>query len=91
MSFPCTQCGACCRRAFLVPGFPLPVKPDGSCAKLVGNLCSIYEDRPEICRHGHSRKAFGMTPEEYNKFSAKVCNSWQEADGMPKSFRVKID
>ena len=46
----CTECGACCKAtpALTVLGFP--VKDDGSCIKLVDNKCSIYEDRPQICR-----------------------------------------
>lgn len=91
MKFPCTRCGACCRRAFLVPGFPLPIRPDGACSKLVGNLCSIYDERPEMCRHGHSLDKMGMTRDEYDRLTAAICNRWQEADGMPVSFRVKLD
>lgn len=91
MSFTCTQCGACCRRAGQLPGFPLPVNPDGSCSKLVNNLCSIYADRPAICRHGHSRAAFGMTPEEYDRFTARICNLLQEADDIDPSYRLKTD
>lgn len=91
MAFNCTQCGACCRRAFLLPGFPYPLNPDGSCSKLVGNLCSIYETRPDICRYGHSRAELGLSEDEYARLTARVCNRLQIADGMPEKYRVKSD
>jgi len=75
----------------MVADFPFPVNADGSCSKLVGNLCSIYDDRPAICRHGHARAALGMAPDEFDRFTARICNRLQEADGMPESFRVKTD
>lgn len=39
----CDKCGACCR----VGG---PLLFPGGCPYLVGNECSIYEDRPWFCR-----------------------------------------
>lgn len=89
MSFNCTKCGACCRRAFLLPGFIYPVKPDGSCSKLVNNQCSVYETRPDVCRHGHSREVLGMSSDEYDRLTANLCNRMQVADGMDESWRVK--
>jgi len=51
MTFPCTSCGECCRRAGSVPGFPEPVLPNGTCSRLSEDgRCSIYETRPAICR-----------------------------------------
>ena len=47
--FPCTKCGACCRN---VKGLGLPCDDDGVCTNLIqdDNTCSMYEDRPLICR-----------------------------------------
>lgn len=94
MSFNCTKCGACCRRAFLLPGFPFPVGPDGACSKLVNNQCSIYETRPDVCRHSVARVAalgaIGLTPEEYDAASVTLCNRLQIADGMDESWRMKF-
>lgn len=89
MAFNCTKCGACCRRAFLMPGFPFPVNPDGACSKLVDNQCSIYETRPAICRHGHSREVMGLSADEYDRLTANLCNRMQAADGIDESYRVK--
>lgn len=46
--FPCTSCGACCRSIKHV----LPLFDDGNgvCVHLADNRCSIYENRPDICR-----------------------------------------
>jgi len=48
--FPCAQCGACCRHIDLIPQLAGFDRGDGVCIHLCGNLCRIYEDRPEICR-----------------------------------------
>ena len=51
MEFLCSKCGACCR---LAGGkFGLPDRGDGACSYLnEDNTCSIYNDRPEVCRIG---------------------------------------
>lgn len=88
MTFPCTKCGACCRRAWAARG-ALPLKPDGSCAHLLPDwTCAIYETRPEICRVGASLPFLGLTPDEYMRATATMCNHWQEQDGMEKKWRV---
>jgi Fe-S-cluster containining protein len=48
----CIMCGACCLHVNLypdlLPGFD---RGDGGCKNLAADMtCSIYEDRPEICR-----------------------------------------
>lgn len=49
MSFPCTACGACCRRLPVVSPMALA---DGSCRHLDPgtNLCTVYAQRPLACR-----------------------------------------
>ena len=47
-SFNCIQCAACCKTAWLFDeSFD---RGDGVCKHLRGNLCSIYESRPDWCR-----------------------------------------
>lgn len=48
MSFECTKCGACC----VAPDISSLGKPLGvRCVHLTaGNLCAVYESRPQICR-----------------------------------------
>ena len=52
--FPCTKCAACCKQ---VRGL-MPTKKDGSCVYLKEDRCSIYEDRPDICRINDGYEAF---------------------------------
>lgn len=75
----------------MVPGFPLPVRPDGSCSKLENNLCTVYEARPDVCRIGYARARLGLSEDDYARLTAHICNRLQVADGMPESYRVKID
>lgn len=44
----CSQCASCCKLAGLI--VREWDRGDGACKYLQGNLCSIYENRPEICR-----------------------------------------
>lgn len=50
--FPCRGCGACCLHAGSVPELEALARPDGSCLLLEedGRTCSVYENRPLICR-----------------------------------------
>ncbi len=79
MSFPCTSCGACCRRAGHVKGFPFLVTQDGACQFLAGNLCAIYEERPEICR----------VTEDF-ELNAVACNTMIREDGLGPEYLVRI-
>lgn len=48
--FPCSQCGECCRH---IDGIPQLIDFDngfGICIYLKDNICTIYENRPEVCR-----------------------------------------
>lgn len=50
LSFPCSQCGECCRHIEHIPQLAAFDRGDGVCKYLVGNLCSIYKTRPNVCR-----------------------------------------
>lgn len=49
MKFPCTSCGACCRK---LPGFATLNRGDGTCRYYddATRLCTVYDQRPEVCR-----------------------------------------
>ncbi|HEJ2439855.1 TPA: YkgJ family cysteine cluster protein [Burkholderia multivorans] len=51
-TFPCTQCGACCRHIHLAEETRFLDRGDGACRHYddVGKLCTIYEQRPAVCR-----------------------------------------
>lgn len=50
--FPCTACGECCRRVNTSPFTAELDRGDGTCRHFddMTKLCSIYNDRPLICR-----------------------------------------
>ncbi|WP_371738995.1 YkgJ family cysteine cluster protein [Alcanivorax quisquiliarum] len=50
-SFPCSQCGGCCRQVDSVDETRFLDRGDGTCRHLDENtdLCLIYETRPDIC------------------------------------------
>jgi Fe-S-cluster containining protein len=49
MYFPCIKCGLCCRTLKFIPAAAVYHNGDGVCRYLKNDLCSIYENRPEIC------------------------------------------
>lgn len=91
--FPCTKCGACCRRASNFPDFPEPTDEDGVCVHLQDdNTCGIYEDRPDVCRIKYVKRFFpDMSEEEYLEATRKMCNNFQREDRMDVSYRIRKD
>lgn len=76
MMFPCDQCGACCRNLHLSPLYAELDRGDGVCKYLSGNLCSIYESRPLLCRIDESYEKFFkevMSLEEYYQLNHDAC------------------
>jgi len=51
---------------------------NGTCAYVTPRGCSIYDDRPDICRVSSWKE------------SAPICNELQESAGMDESWRVTI-
>ncbi|EPO6706519.1 YkgJ family cysteine cluster protein [Pseudomonas aeruginosa] len=52
LSFPCNQCGECCRRVHLLVETASLDRGDGICRHFDDDLkrCRIYQQRPDICR-----------------------------------------
>ncbi|AUU89532.1 zinc/iron-chelating domain-containing protein [Enterobacteriaceae bacterium ENNIH3] len=50
--FPCVQCGMCCQRVNLAEETRFLDQGDGTCRHYdtSNKSCSIYHDRPDICR-----------------------------------------
>lgn len=66
--FRCDMCGECCRNLDKCSIYKEMHDGDGICRFLSGNKCSIYEERPLICRIDDSYEAFfkdEMSYEEY--------------------------
>jgi len=94
MNFICSSCGACCRSAGKMEGakYGLPIKSDGSCANLVGNLCSIYEDRPDICRV--DKMMFNenkLSRKDYYKKASENCNVLIDELGIDPKYKTNIE
>lgn len=76
MSFKCDMCGECCRNLNMSDIYADLDSGDGTCRYLIGNLCSIYENRPLKCRIDDSYYAFFsnvMTKEDYYQRNYEVC------------------
>ena len=93
MKFLCSQCGACCRKAGELGGakYGLPIKEDGSCGHLKNNLCSIYEERPDVC---NSNKLPGKKPsqskKEYFIENTLGCHKLIDAEGLDSKYKIDI-
>lgn len=75
--FQCNQCGLCCKNLNLSPVYAELDRGDGACKYLRDNLCSIYNDRPLLCRIDESYEAFfkdSFSKEEYYKLNYEMCD-----------------
>lgn len=75
--FLCDQCGQCCRQVNLSSLYQELDRGDGVCKYLDGNLCSIYETRPLLCRVDESYEIFfkeTMNQDEYYRLNYAACS-----------------
>lgn len=75
--FECSKCGICCRNIDKIPELSEFHNGDGVCIYLNrNNLCSIYENRPDIC---NVEKMYQlkykdiMSWDEYEKMNMEGC------------------
>lgn len=81
--FPCKKCGACCRHVDRSPLYVALDRGDGVCRYLSGNLCSIYETRPLLCRVDLCYEMFfagQMTKEDYYRRNLAACEELQKME-----------
>ena len=80
--FQCSQCGICCRRLPNMAPFDQLHDGDGVCKFLDGNFCSIYENRPTLCRVDESYPLFKhlMSYEEYLEVKYTSCSILQDEE-----------
>lgn len=74
--FQCSKCGECCRNLDKAAIYSELHNGDGICRYLVKNECSIYNDRPLLCRVDQSYEIFFkeiMTYDEYLQLNYKSC------------------
>lgn len=74
--FNCDKCGMCCRNLDKSKIYAELDSGNGVCKYLEGNLCSIYETRPLLCRVDDSYGAYFaniMSREEYERLNYEAC------------------
>lgn len=74
--FMCDKCGECCKNLDKSPIYAELHSGNGVCKYLDGNLCSIYEKRPLLCRVDESYEAFfkdDITLNEYYRLNYESC------------------
>lgn len=81
--FQCDKCGECCRHLDLSPIYHSLDRGDGVCKYLNGNLCTIYENRPLLCRVDESYEAYfkdSITKSDYYRLNYENCNKIKNGD-----------
>lgn len=81
MMFPCSHCGCCCRNLDKSALYSELNRGDGVCRYLCGNDCTIYEDRPLLCRIDDCYECFFkqyMNLEEYYQKNQEICKRFKE-------------
>lgn len=74
--FVCDKCGQCCRNLNKSPLYDNLHDGSGVCKYLEGNICSIYDERPILCRVNESYNIFfkdAMTLDKYYKLNYEFC------------------
>lgn len=74
--FRCDKCGLCCSHVDESTLYKDLDRGDGVCKFLKGNLCSIYEQRPLLCRVDESwEKIYSaeMSREDFYALNYKGC------------------
>lgn len=81
--FECIACGKCCKEIENIPSLNyLYDHKKQSCIHLENNLCSIYEDRPDVCNY---KKLYNLiktiySPTEYYEITVKLCNEIKSSE-----------
>ena len=78
--FECKKCGKCCRHLDRSQLYAELDRGDGVCRYLSGNLCSIYEDRPLLCRVDESYDIYfsdRYSKEEFYRLNKEACKKIQ--------------
>lgn len=81
--FSCDQCGSCCRNLDKSDLYAWLDRGDGTCKYLSGNQCSIYGNRPLLCRidecyDRYFHKVMGR--DEYYKLNRAECEKLRKKE-----------
>lgn len=95
-SFYCDCCGLCCRAVYRAPMYHYLDRGDGVC-KYLGedNLCTIYENRPIVCRVEESYERWfknQMSKKEYYDINYQSCDGLKaEAEAKAKGIQASAE
>lgn len=81
--FKCDSCGCCCINIYKSELYIDLNKGDGACKYLVGNLCSVYENRPLFCGVDECYNLFfkdTMSRDEYYKLNTEECKKLKKLE-----------
>lgn len=81
--YSCEHCGCCCRNLDKSDIYAPLDRGDGVCKYLKGNDCSIYENRPVLCRIDDSYDRFfskTMSKEEFYGINKQACKLLQKLE-----------
>ena len=91
--FYCDNCGACCRNIGQSETYEELDRGDGVCKFLVGNSCSIYAERPVMCKVDAAFDLFfkdSYTQAQYYKDNHLSCLKFKLQEGLEiRDFMVK--
>jgi Fe-S-cluster containining protein len=94
-TFPCSMCGACCRRIKWVVesmehfDFPYKWNEKGVCEKLsTENKCMVYDNRPLICNIEAMQPFFDIPEQDFYNINIDACNGIMDEDGLPEEYRI---
>ncbi len=71
--------------------FPYKWDESGACEKLIGNECSIYEDRPLICNVEKLMEISGIEANKFYSITATACNELMRAEGIYDNYKIKTN
>ena len=81
--FECSKCGCCCRNLKMSEIYSELDRGDGVCKYLEGNLCSIYDRRPDICRVDKCYDLFfkdSISLKDYYKLNKEMCRKLKDLE-----------
>ena len=82
--FECDCCGCCCRNLDKSNLYDDLNRGDGVCKYLIGNLCSIYNERPLFCRIDECYDLFfkdTLSKDEYYRLNMEECRKLKKKEG----------
>ena len=81
--FECDCCGYCCRNLDKSNLYDDLNRGDGVCKYLIGNLCSIYNERPLFCRVDECYDLFfkdTLSKDEYYRLNMEECKKLKKQE-----------